>query len=77
MDRINIEKLEKLCAEKELNLEDLARITDYQIETLMRAKKTGYIPSKVLKSICTVLEIKPRELTRAMPISVAGIVDLG
>jgi len=58
------------------HLDELATLIDVQVKTLERARKTGYIPRKILKSICKALDVKPKELTRRMPISVGGMSGL-
>ncbi len=76
MDRIKKDILENLCSGKSITLEELATMADVHVKTLQRAQKTGYIPSKVLKSISKVLNVKPKELTRRMPISFGGMSGL-
>lgn len=76
MDRIDKNILENLCSGKSITVEELATAADVHFKTLQRAQKTGYIPSKVLKSISKVLNVKPKELTRPMPISISGMSGL-
>ena len=70
MFKIDIEKLTALCEEKSICFVYLSQVTGVHIKTLERIKKTEFAKKGDLKAICSTLDIKPRELIVATPMTI-------
>ena len=65
--KIDIEKLTKLCEEKSVSRDDLAQRTGIHPESIERIERTGFISTKDLKAVSSFLDIRPLKILLPTP----------
>lgn len=65
--KIDIEKLTKLCEEQSISRDQLAQSTGIHPQSLQRIERTGFVSTKDLKIVSSFLGVRPLKLLLPTP----------